>query len=123
MSLWDTGQKTRYKQPAYGYTLGKLVLEVGLRLAEVRPGLFRFEYEEALERARSIMQSLVAAIPGEVLRRHGHDPDKLLDEIERMDRKQLLRLYHSLVDALDAEGLLIPKSKGQPREISSIDEE
>ena len=123
MSLWSTGNKSKYRQPAYGFTLGSFVIRVAEKLAQPRPGMFRFEYQEALEEARSHMQSLVAAIPDEVLKRHGLDAEKLIDDIATMGKRELLWHFHRIVNILDAEGLLIPKSRSQPQEIPSIDEE
>ena len=123
MSLWGTGNKSKYRQPAYGFTLGSFVIRVAEKLAQPRPGLFRFEYQEALMEARSYMQSLVAAIPDEVLKKHGIDAEKLINEIDNMGKRELLQHYHRIVNILDSEGLLIPKKRGQPQEIPSIDEE
>jgi len=106
--------KVRYKDRLYGYSLGAFLIDVAKQLGSIHPGLSKFEYSSRLNRARAMVQALVVSIPDDILQKEID-----LQEIEKMNRIQLLNLIRDITNSLDRKGLLIRK---KVRKVVSDDE-
>jgi len=101
--------KVVYKEQVFGYNLGGFIIDVARAIGSIHENLPRFEYAERLSRARSMMQALLAAIPEAAY--SGINPHEVIDKVEKMGRKELLKLLFEITSMLDRKGLLIKKKK------------